>query len=369
MGVGPPRAELRERVERFCELMERQRLGAFLVTDEADVRYLSGFTGGESTLLLTRRHKLLLTDFRYLEEARASAPGWRVVARPPELMEKAGVQARKLRVRKLGVSGEYLTVQQMKRLRRSARGMVIKPMRGLAGELRLCKSAWEVRQIEKALRIQEESFQRVCRKMVRGMHEYELAAELRYQMVKGGAEDEAFPVLCQFGPSSSRPHGRPGNRRLRSSSVVLVDWGARFNGYHSDLTRTFFIGSIPKSLREIHNIVAEAQAQAKARVAPGVTFAEVDEAARGVIRKAGYAKQFGHATGHGLGLRIHEPPAVSRRGKGVLKPGMVVTIEPGIYVPGKGGIRIEDDVLVTEKGFRVLSRLPRGVRWNGDSPV
>jgi Xaa-Pro aminopeptidase len=239
----------------------------------------------------------------------------------------------------------------------------------LAGELRLCKSAWEVRQIEKALRIQEDSFRKVCRKIVRGVHEYELAAELRYQMVKGGAEDEAFPVLCQFGPSASFPHGRPSKRRLRSSSIILMDWGARFNGYHSDLTRTFFIGSIPKSLREIHEVVAEAQARAKARVAPGVTFAEVDDAARGVIRKAGHAKQFGHSTGHGLGLRIHEPPAVSRRGKGVLKPGMVVTIEPGVYVPGKGGVRIEDDVLVTEKGSRVLSLLPRGLRWNGNGPV
>jgi len=356
-------------VKRFCELMERQRLSGFLVTDEADVRYLSGFTGGESTLLFTRRHKMLMTDFRYVEEARASAPGWRVVTQPSELMEKAGLLARKLRVRKLGVSGEHLTVQQMKRLRKAARRIVIKPMHGLAGVLRLSKSAWEIRQIEKALRIQEESFRRVCRKLVSGMHEYELAAELRYQMVKAGAEDEAFPVLCQFGPSSSRPHGRPGNRRLRSSSIVLIDWGARFNGYHSDLTRTFFIGSIDKSLREIHEVVAEAQARARTRVAPGVTFAEVDEAARGVIRNAGYAKQFGHATGHGLGLRIHEPPAVSRRGKGVLKPGMVVTIEPGIYVPGKGGVRIEDDVLVTEKGFRVLSRLSRGLRWHGSGPV
>jgi len=369
MPAGPPRTELRARVKRFWELMERENLSGFLVTDGADVRYLSGFTGGDSTLLLSRKHKFLLTDFRYAEEARASAPGWRVVTRPSELMEKAGIQARKLRIRKLGVSGEHLTVHQMKRLRKASRGIVIKPMLGLVGELRLCKSKWEVRQIEKALRIQEESFRKVCRKLTRGMHEYELAAELRYQMVKGGAEDEAFPVLCQFDRSSSLPHGRPGHRRLRSSSIILVDWGARFNGYHSDLTRTFFIGSIPKPLREIHEIVAEAQALAKARVAPGVMYAEVDEAARGFIRKAGYGKQFGHSTGHGLGLRIHEPPAVSRRGKGVLKPGMVVTIEPGIYLPGKGGVRIEDDVLVTEKGSRVLSRLPRGLRWNGNGSV
>jgi Xaa-Pro aminopeptidase len=366
MPVLPPREELRNRLDRFRELMDRQHLNGFLVTDEADVRYLSGFTGGDSVLLITSRQKLLLTDFRYVEEARLSAPGWRIVTRPSDPMEKAGLRARSLRIHRLGIAGEHLTVHQMKRLRKATHGVVIKPVLGLVGELRLCKSAWEVSQIESALRIQEDCFRQVCRKLVPGMHEYELAAELRYRMVKAGAEDQAFPVICQFGAGSSLPHGRPTDRRLRADSIILMDWGARQNGYHSDLTRSFFIGSIPKPLREIHGIVAEAQALAKACVAPGVPFAEVDEAARRFIRKSGYGKYFGHSTGHGLGLRIHEPPALSRRGKGLLKPGMVITIEPGIYLPGKGGVRIEDDVLVTEKGYRVLSRLPRGLRWNGN---
>lgn len=366
MPVLPPREELHTRLDRFRERMNREGLSGFLVTDEADVRYLSGFTGGDTILLITGRQKLLLTDFRYAEEARQSAPGWRVVTRPPDLMEKAGLFARKLHARRLGIAGEHLTVHQMKRLRKATRGLIVKPLMGLAGELRLCKSAWEVRQIEGALRIQEQCFRQVCRKLEPGMHEYEFAAELRYRMVKAGAEDQAFPVLCQFGAGASLPHGRPTDRRLRTGSVILVDWGARLNGYHSDLTRSFFIGSIPKPLREIHGIVAEAQALAKARVAPGVPFAEVDEAARRFIRKTGYGKYFGHSTGHGLGLQIHEPPALSRRGNGVLKPGMVVTIEPGIYLPGKGGVRIEDDVLVTDKGCRVLSRLPRGLRWSGN---
>lgn len=365
MPVLPPREELRSRLDRFRERMDREGLHGFLVTDEADVRYLSGFTGGDTILLITARQKLLLTGFPYVEEARQTAAGWRVITRRSELMEHAGMLARRLPIRRLGIAGEHLTVHQMKQLRKASCGLIVKPVHGLAGELRLCKSAWEVRQIEGALRIQEDCFRQACRKIVPGMHEYELAAELRYRIVKAGAEDQAFPIICQFGAGSSLPHGRPTSRRLRSDSLILVDWGARLNGYHSDLTRSFFIGSIPRSLREIHGVVARAQALAKACVAPGVPFATVDEAARRFIRNSGYGKYFGHSTGHGLGLRIHEPPALSRCGKGVLKSGMVVTIEPGIYLPGKGGVRIEDDVLVTEKGHRVLSRLPRGLRWSG----
>ncbi len=144
-----------------------------------------------------------------------------------------------------------------------------------------------------------------------------------------------------------------------------MDWGAKRAGYHSDLTRTFFLGSIPPQLRKIHGIVAEAQRQAIQRIAPGVAMSDVDAAARKVITKAGYGRQFGHSTGHGLGLDIHESPSLSSRSKGVLRPGMVVTVEPGIYLPGRGGVRIEDDVLVTRTGHRVLSRLPMGLRWDG----
>jgi Xaa-Pro aminopeptidase len=147
--------------------------------------------------------------------------------------------------------------------------------------------------------------------------------------------------------------------------MILVDWGARVSGYHSDLTRTFFAGTISVRLRKVHEVVREAQRAAIAKVAPGVRLAEVDKAARNVIAKAGYGKQFGHSTGHGVGLNIHEAPSLSARAKGKLKPGMVVTVEPGIYLPGVGGVRIEDDVLVTARGHRVLSRLRPGVRWNG----
>jgi len=360
-----PPAELRGRLARFRQVLDRERLGGALITDPVNVRYLSGFGGGDSALLVTARHRVLLTDFRYVEDAQASSPGWRIVVKPPGLMEKAGLLARKFRVRRLGVEAAHLTLAATKALRKHTRGVKLHPQSQLAEELRICKSAWEIEHLEAALRIQEQCFKEVCALLKPGIHEYEAAAELRYRMVRKGADDQAFECMFQWGSNSSRPHGRPTNRKLLAQNIVLIDWGAKLSGYHADLTRTFFLGSIPARLRKIHDVVAEAQRRAVARIAPGVEFSEVDKAAREHIAKAGFGKYFGHSTGHGIGLKIHEAPTLSQRAKGRLRPGMVVTVEPGIYIPGLGGVRIEDDVLVTAAGNRKLSRMPVGLRWDG----
>ena len=365
MGSAPPREELRGRLERFRAVLARKRLSGAVITDGMNVRYLSGFTGDDSALLVTASQRLLLTDFRYVEEAQRTAPGWRIVTKPAELMEKSGVHARKLRVRRLGVESNQLSLNGAARLRKAARGIQVRPHPNLVEELRLIKSPWELRLIEAALRIQEQAFLEVCRWLKPGIREREAAAELRYRMVRMGAGDQAFDCMCQWGSHSSLPHGRPSDRKLRAESVILIDWGAQLGGYHADLTRTFFLGTISPRLRRIHEIVAQAQALAIAKIAPGIAFAEVDKAARRHIRRAGFGRYFGHSTGHGLGLRIHEAPRLSSLARGELKPGMVVTVEPGIYLPGVGGVRIEDDVLVTARGHRKLSRLPVGLRWNG----
>ncbi|GMV83402.1 MAG: X-Pro dipeptidase [Planctomycetota bacterium] len=368
MAVVPPAAELRGRVARFREIMAFEKIGGAFVTDPMNVRYLSGFTGDDSALLVTQKRKLLLTDFRFIEEAQQSAKGWQIVLKPPGLMDKAGEWARKLRVRTLGVERHDLSLGDLDALKKAAKGVKISlPRESLIGRLRLIKSGWEIRQIEKALRIQEQAFREVCALLKTGMREREAAAELRYRMVCAGADDQAFDCMFQWGPNSSLPHGRPTDKKLPRRSIVLIDWGARCGGYHADLTRTFFIGKIPPRLRKIHGIVAEAQRRAIAAVGPGVELAAVDRAAREHIRKSGYGKYFGHGTGHGLGLRIHEAPSLNSRAQGMLQPGMVVTVEPGIYLPGVGGVRIEDDVLVTASGHRVLSRMPIGLRWNGSN--
>lgn len=368
MNTAPSKEELRTRLSNFRELMRGRKINAALITNEQNVRYLSGFTGNDSALLVTPDKKLLLTDFRYREEAHNSARGWKIIFEPYGLLEKAGAVAKKLRLRKLFVEAGSMKVADLRGLRREAgRGVRIRPEVAMVGELRLIKSDWEVAQIEKALRIQEACFLDFCRGLRSGITEREAAAKLRFQMVKSGADDEAFLSMFQIGSHSSLPHGRPTDRVLNGDCVILLDWGAKLGGYHSDLTRTFFIGRISPQLRRIHEIVAAAQRTAIERIAPDVEMKDVDKAARDVIDKAGFGKAFGHSTGHGLGLDIHEFPSLSMHAKGKLKPGMVVTVEPGIYIPGLGGVRIEDDVLVTKNGNRVLSRLASGLRWNGDN--
>lgn len=361
----PPPSELKTRLSRFHQVLEAHKCAAALIVDERNVRYLSGFTGNDSALLITPKRKFLLTDFRYIEEAGLTARGWTVVTQPQGLMEKAGLLARKLRVRSLAIEASAMRLCDAGALRKAAPGVSLKPQTSLVGELRLVKSAWEVARTEEALRIQEDSFEVLCRTLKPGVSEREAAARLRYFMVQHGAEDQGFDTMFQIGSNASLPHGRPTERVLPRNAIVLVDWGAKVAGYHSDLTRTFFLGTIPPRLRKIHGIVLEAQQRAIAAIAPGVAMADVDKAARDFIAKAGYGKAFGHSTGHGLGLDIHEAPSLSSRSKGYLCEGMIVTVEPGIYLPGMGGVRIEDDVLVTPGGSRVLSRLPKGLRWNG----
>lgn len=363
----PPATELSSRLNRFRHLLHSRGFSAALIVNEKNVRYLSGFTGGDSALLVTLTKKFLLTDFRYIEESKSTAKGWPIVLKPPGLMEKAAAMAKKCRVRKLAVESGGMRVADLRALRRVSRGIRVQPQDAMVGELRLCKSAWEVRQIERALRIQEACFLELCQSLKSGISEREASAKLRFLMVKAGADDEAFRCMFQIGSHSSLPHGRPTDRVLKKNSIILMDWGAIIAGYHSDLTRTFFLGTIPQRLKKVHSIVLEAQQKAIAKIAPGVSMMDVDAAARQVITKAGYGRAFGHSTGHGLGLEIHEAPSLSARSKGSLCAGMVVTVEPGIYIPGVGGVRIEDDVLVTPKGHRVLSRLVKGLRWNGDN--
>jgi Xaa-Pro aminopeptidase len=367
MSSVPPKSELKDRIDRFRGVLDDRSLPAALILNEQNVRYLSGFTGNDSALLITPKKKYLLTDFRYVEEAQNTAKGWTVVLKPQGLIEKAGMLGKKLRFRKLGIEPGATRLTDMRAIRKEFKGIKIRPEDGMVGELRLVKSAWEVQQIEKALRIQEQCFKLLCSKLESGVTERQAAAKLRYLMVTHGADDQSFDSMFQINSNSSLPHGRPTDRVLPDNAIILMDWGAKLGGYHSDLTRTFFLGRIPPRLRKIHEIVMQAQARAIERIGPGVAMADVDKAAREHIVKAGYGKAFGHSTGHGLGLDIHESPSLSSRAKGKLVVGMVVTVEPGIYIPGLGGVRIEDDVLVTPNGNRVLSKLEKGLRWDGSN--
>jgi Xaa-Pro aminopeptidase len=211
--------------------------------------------------------------------------------------------------------------------------------------------------LTKSLRVAEEAFQ-AMRKSVRvGQTELELAARLEYEMKRRGSSQPAFPTICAEGPNAALPHAQPGPRKVKRGSAILFDWGATVGGYCSDLTRMLFVGSIPRKVGELYGVALEAQERAIAAIRPGRRMCDIDAVARDCITDAGYGKEFGHGLGHGLGLNVHEAPSLSWRSKEKLEAGMVVTVEPGIYLPGVGGVRIEDDVVVTSTGSRVLSRL------------
>jgi len=347
----PSRAERRavaERCRRLRAALAERGIEALLVTDPAEVRYLSGFAGEDSWLLVGKGRGHVVTDGRFAEEVRRLAPGFGATVRRGSLVEALAGLVRRRRLGVVGYDPARVSVDVLGRLRRAMRGVRLRRAGGLVARLRMRKDPLELAAIRRAVRVAEAGWQALRRRIRLGMTEAALAAELDHQMRLAGAEGTAFPTILAIGANAARPHAKPGRRRLRPGAVLLMDFGARVGGYVCDLTRTMFVGRIPPRARRVYEAVYAAQR------------ADVDAAARKVIREAGFGRYFGHGLGHGLGLEVHEEPRLGPRSRGGrLEPGMVVTIEPGIYLAGRFGVRIEDDVLVTATGCRVLTRLPK----------
>jgi Xaa-Pro aminopeptidase len=351
-----------DRVRRLRKQLRQRKVEALLVAEPIDVGYVSGFTGDDSWLLVGSGKGWLLTDFRYAEQAEAECPDFALVVRRAGLVEALAPVLRRKGVKRLGFDPETVTVALLKRLRKGLKGVRLVPACQIISGLRVRKDALEQKAIRNAVRVAEEAWA-AFRKSVRlGMTEQALAAELDHRMRLAGAEGPAFPTIVAIDASASKPHARAGGRRLRRGSVLLVDFGAKVGGYVCDLTRVLFAGKIGSRARRVYSLVQEAQAAGIACVEPGAAFSEVDAAVRRVIADAGFGEQFQHGTGHGIGRQVHEAPALGPRvGKGRLEAGMIVTVEPGIYLRGRFGIRIEDDVLVTPKGHEVLTRVEKGL--------
>jgi Xaa-Pro dipeptidase len=264
-----------------------------------------------------------------------------------------------LKVTKLAVQSDHLTLANQAELRKLAKGVRLVEAPPICARLRTLKSADEVRAMNKALRVAEDAFNAMRKTIRAGQTELEMAARLEYEMKRRGASGPAFPTICAEGANAALPHAHPGKRKAKSGSAMLFDWGARVGGYCSDLTRMLFLGKVPARFKEIYAIVLDAQMAAIAAIRPGRRMCDIDAVARRHIEKAGYGNEFSHGLGHGLGLDVHEAPSLSWRSQEKLRPGMLVTVEPGIYLPGVGGVRIEDDVLVMDRGCRILSRLSK----------
>ncbi len=330
---------------------------ALLVTDPLNRRYLTGLSGTAGSALLTADRQILLTDFRYVEQAKQEAPDWELVQYEdfyPELGKLLG----QLQVGRVGFESHKVTVKQHQDLQAKTGARVEwVPLEGLVERLRAIKSAEELALLRQAVAIADAAFTHIVGFLRPGVTEREVAVELEFFMRRQGAEGLAFPSIIGSGPNGALPHARPSQRPLAIGDLVVLDFGAVWQGYHSDITRTVAIGRVDEEQRAIYELVRQAQAVGVAAVQPGREGREVDAEARRVIQEAGYGDYFGHGLGHGVGLEVHEdPPRLSRLSESRLEPGMVTSVEPGIYLPGRFGVRIEDLVVVTADGPQVLTQ-------------
>ena len=337
---------------------------AMLVTSPFDVSYLTGFTGDDSFLLVGKGWATLVTDSRFAEQVAKECGDIDCHVRNGGLDAAVAGLLKGRGIRKLGFDPRKMTVKLKSDLAAKLSSGKLVEVTEVVSSLRIAKDDLELAAMRKAIRIAEKAFKEMMALGAKGWigrTERDLAGELEYRMRQAGADKASFPTILAAGAHGSIPHYIPASTRIRPNQAVLVDWGARVDGYCSDLTRVVFTGTIPAKIREIYEVVRKAQAAGIAAIRPGVCCKTVDVAARECIAKAGFGEKFGHGLGHGLGREVHEAPGLGKASNTRLKCGMVVTVEPGIYLPGTGGVRIEDDVLVTSTSARRLSSLPRDI--------
>jgi len=366
VAVRKPAPYLVSRLTAVRAAMQQRHLDGLLLSHPPDIAYLTDFTGDDSIALVTPRDLWLITDFRYKEQAQVEAGWLRLVVRTGQMDRALARTIARAAVRRLGFDAQHTTVADLQSLKKALRlqkqSVKAVPLDAMVANLRKVKDQHEVGIIRDAVEAAQEAFLAVRGRIRPGMTENHLAGLLTLEMRARGASGSSFPVIVAAGPSSSLPHYRSGEAPVRVNQPLLIDWGALLGGYCSDLTRTLFVGRVSRRMQDIYKVVLEAQMAAIAAIGPRLTTHQADKVARDIIRKAGYGKYFGHGLGHGIGREIHELPALRKTGADEpLRPGMVVTVEPGIYLPGEGGVRIEDDVLITPSGCEVLSSLDKSL--------
>ncbi len=346
--------QIEKRKKRLWRLVGPDADAMLLVSSE-NVRYLSGFTGTEGTLLLLKNRSFFLTDGRYRIQAKQQVKDYSLLIFREKFSE-LGRLIKKLKIKILGIEGRSVTLAFIKELEKQTAGVTLKTVVSELDNFRVVKSRDEINILKKAALIASESLQDIIPEIKPGIKEIEIAAELEYCLRKRGGDDIAFQTIVASGPRSALPHGVSSRRKINKGDFVIIDYGVVYEGYCSDETCTFVVGKPTVKQKKIYEIVKKAHDQAVKFTTKGLLLKDVDGVARRYINRMGYGKYFNHSTGHGIGLCVHEPPAVSPRANDKIKTGMVFTIEPGIYVPGWGGVRIEDTVVARTRGCEVITK-------------
>ena len=349
------------RLKRVRQALDAAGANTLIETHPPNVYYLSGFTGDSGILLVQPSSVTLFTDSRFTIQAKEESPGVRTrMHRGGPLVASIGAYLRRKGHIRAAISPSRLSLANWTNLKKTAgKGIRWLAVDGLVDRLRTIKDAAEIDRIRDAARVGSEVMEETMRLVRPGVTELDLAAEIGYRMRRKGASGESFEAIVAAGPRSALPHARPTTRQIGRNELVVLDLGAILRRYCSDLTRTVYVGKAPPRVRRWYQAVLEAQSAAHEVVRAGVTSGAVDAAARGLLQRKGLGRYFVHSTGHGIGLEIHEDPRLARGQKGILETGNVVTLEPGVYIEGVGGIRIEDDVLVTPRGAEILTTAPR----------
>jgi Xaa-Pro aminopeptidase len=347
------------RVSRLRAALRRRGLSAALVTHLPNVRWLCGFSGSAGSLLVSARDVVFFSDFRYRAQSRGEVRGARLFEYAAGPVEAVAAAVRHARVARLGFESDRMTVAAHGDFAAALPGLTLVPLRGIVEELRAVKDSAEVALIRRALAIAGKALRRGAGRLA-GKCEIDIASRLRAEIRRNGGDDESFPTIVASGPRAALPHGLPTGRLIGGGDLVVIDFGVRLSGYCCDITRTYSPVKWEIKSKDIYRTVLEANRAACDVIGPGVKASDVDAAAREVIERAGHGKHFGHGTGHGVGLEVHEQPILSPRSGDTLQPGMIFTVEPGIYIENFGGVRIEDMVLVTKTGREILSsRIPK----------
>ncbi|MBP7175286.1 MAG: aminopeptidase P family protein [Thermoclostridium sp.] len=339
-------------------ILDKEGLDGLIISSRPNTFYYTGFTGTTSKCLVTRERAYLVVDFRYTTQAGEQAfPGIEVIEHEKNVNDTLNMLCTRHGVESLGIEGQDITFTMYQLLQESLKEVkTLKDVQDSLNCVRMIKEPAEILLIEKAVDIADKAFQETLPVLKPGIRECEAALELEYRMKKLGASAVSFETIIASGPRSALPHGVAGMRQFAAGDAVVMDFGAIYMGYCSDMTRTIFLGNPSQQMQEIYDIVLRAQTEVLEKAAENMTGKQLDRAAREIIYAAGYEKCFGHGLGHGVGIEIHEMPRVSPMGEDVLKKGMVFTVEPGIYVEGVGGVRIEDMVVLGESGAKILTK-------------
>lgn len=347
------------RVEKLRELMKKEQVDGFLVTSPYNLRYLTNFTGTTGLAVITMSKAFFVTDFRYTEQAAAQAQGFEIVKNVGPIFDEVAKICNQEEVNGLAFEETQVSFADYSILEDLLEETPLIPISGMIESLREVKDDQEVAIIEKACAIADQGFDHVLKFIKPGMTEIEVANQLDFFMRSLGATSVSFDTIVASGLRSAMPHGVASEKVIEQGDLITLDFGCYYQGYVSDMTRTFALGDPGAKLKEIYQIVLEAQLKVLDAAKPGMTGIQLDAVARDHISQAGYGEAFGHSTGHGIGLEIHEGPNVSFRADKAFVVGNVITDEPGIYLPGIGGVRIEDDLLITAEGNKVLTHSPK----------